>query len=83
MTTTLPKTVTLSNDFHHSTVTVRVPADGVLSIGQSRRVYRELCGMSDCTCGGIRGHQDGIPEGFCVDAYTLQDRLVIRERDDR
>jgi len=78
-TVTTPKTVTLSNDFHNSSVVVRVPHNGVLSPSTTKRVYRELCGISDCTCGGIRGSQELIPDGWCVDTYSVQDRITIRE----
>ena len=53
--------VTIRNDFHHTETRVRVPADGVLSRWQVRRVRRALCGMADCKCGGDlseRGPQD-------------------------
>ena len=72
---------TLTNDFHNSQVTVRIPEDGVLSAATTKRVYRELCGSSDCECGGIRGKQELLPDGWCVDSYSVQDRLVIREQD--
>lgn len=72
---------TITNDFHSTSVTVVVPADGILSVSQTKRVYRELCGMSDCTCGGIRGSQDGVPDGFCVDTYSHQDRIAIVPQD--
>jgi hypothetical protein len=78
----LPKTVVLKNDFHNSSVTIRVPADGVLSIGQTKRINRELCGIKECTCGGIRGEQDGIPDGFCVDEFSILDQIVISEQPD-
>ena len=51
---------TLKNDFHGTTCSVRVAADGVLTTAQMRRVEKTLCGMEDCRCGTIRGGQDGI-----------------------
>jgi hypothetical protein len=50
------ETITLTNDFHGTSVTLRVNGDR-LSAGQMRRMRRELCGMSDCCCGTIRGKQ--------------------------
>jgi len=50
-------TLTLSNDFHQTSVVVR-PLNSHLSASQMRRVRRELCGMADCNCGVIRGHQE-------------------------
>lgn len=54
------KTVTLYNDFHGTSVRVRT---GDLSKETARRVRRELCGISGCTCGGFlgeRGNQRGV-----------------------
>ena len=53
-------TITLRNDFHHTTCTVRLPAEAprTLSAGQARRVRRVLCGVEGCGCGGPRGPQD-------------------------
>jgi len=73
---------TLTNDFHNSSVTVNVPANGLLSVGQTKRVYRELCGISDCQCGGIRGRQERLPEGKCCDTYSVQDRILIADKAD-
>ena len=78
-TATTLKTITLTNDFHNSSVTVKVPKNGILSAGTTKRVYRELCGISGCTCGGIRGPQELIPYGWCVDTYTIQGSILIRE----
>jgi len=53
-------TITLRNEFHGSAVNVRVHSVPVtLTASQTKRVYRELCGMRDCTCGGLRGIQQG------------------------
>ena len=47
--------ITLKNDFHNSEVHVRDL--GKPTRNQYRRVRRELCGMSDCKCGVVRGPQ--------------------------
>lgn len=52
--------VTLRNDFHGSTATVRPDAAGRVSARAAKAALRKLCGMSDCECGGIRGRQDVI-----------------------
>jgi hypothetical protein len=50
--------ITLQSDFHMSKVSVRVPAlPATLSPTQTQRVDRELCGVSGCQCGGLRGTQ--------------------------
>ena len=55
-------TIEYRNSFHNTSVRVRVDDAAVcedgnglqarLSKSQQRRVERELCGMSDCCCGG-------------------------------
>lgn len=49
--------ITLRNDFHNTEAVV-IPhnlhgREGFLSARQVKRADRKLCGMSDCTCGGI------------------------------
>jgi hypothetical protein len=74
--------VTLTNDFHGTSVTVVVPADGLLSARQTRKVRQTLCGMNDCTCGGIRGPQSELPDNKCCDTYSVMGRIVIADRKD-
>ena len=54
------KTITLKNDFHNTEVNIRVSGKSpwTLSVSQTKRVDRTLCGMADCSCGGIRGPQN-------------------------
>ncbi len=48
--------VTLTNDFHSTSVRLRVPGlPHMLSTRQIARVQRELCGMADCMCSGTLG----------------------------
>jgi hypothetical protein len=49
--------VELVNDFHATSVKVRVPRNGKLSRKVTLRVLRELCGMEYCSCGVFRGKQ--------------------------
>lgn len=42
----------LTNDFHDTSARVLVPADGILSVAQVKRVRQALCGISDCRCCG-------------------------------
>lgn len=52
--------VTLTNDFHNTSVVVR-PKSLFLSSGQRRRAWSALCGIKGCTCSGIlgtRGYQE-------------------------
>ena len=46
-------TITLANDFHHTSTRVR-PREGALSPRQVERVKRALC-APDCTCSGALG----------------------------
>lgn len=48
--------ITMSNDFHGSTATLR-PRAGRISADAWRRAMHKLCGISGCTCGGVRGSQ--------------------------
>lgn len=59
--------ITIRNDFHDSTATLRISwsADGsaLLSRRQVQRAKRALCGARDCACGGVlgcRGRQTAI-----------------------
>jgi hypothetical protein len=74
------KTYTLTNDFHNTHARVRCeghscePGEITIrpNLRQLRRVARELCGMSDCECGSIRGPQrtdDGLPLVVDVSAW--------------
>ena len=46
--------ITLENTFHNTEVTV-IAWDGVISASSIARAKHKLCGVSGCTCGGIRG----------------------------
>jgi hypothetical protein len=54
---------TLTNDFHHTEISIIVPDTGWLTAWQCRRIRKALCGMSDCECGdalGMRGRQEWV-----------------------
>ena len=68
----MTKKITITNDFHHSSITVRVPSNGLLSVGTTKRIYRTLCGIADCQCGGIRGKQ-----ATELDRYSHQDQIAV------
>ena len=65
--------VTLRNDLHNTSVTVRPKGTtivevgnvrvhyAILSVGQARRAKKALCGVKGCVCSGdlgLRGPQD-------------------------
>lgn len=72
------KTITLSNDFHNTAVTVRVPIDEEypiqLSKSQTRRIENALCGMIECECGGVRGPQED-DDGKRIDLFGYEDHI--------
>lgn len=56
------KTITITNDYHHTAINLRIAPDGKLSQRQIRKAKKTLC-CSDCICSGPlgeRGHQDGF-----------------------
>lgn len=58
--------VTLRNDFHNTSCTIRTELNYVHYISstiyptsrQIKAAKRKLCGIKGCTCGGIRGPQE-------------------------
>jgi len=56
--------ITIKNTFHNSEARVRVSLGEELTVSQTKRAARQLCGVSDCTCGAF--HRD--PD-LCCD-YT-------------
>ena len=46
--------ITLTNDFHNTSATVR-PVNGLISRRSFLRASKKLCGIDGCTCGIIRG----------------------------
>ena len=67
---TTKRIVTIKNNFHGTEARVKsevfwaedINSKSVLRVilsdTQANRVGRKLCGMKDCTCGGIRGPQE-------------------------
>jgi len=56
-------TITLYNDFHESSVRLRLAKDGWLTPSQIAKSRRELCGIPTCQCSddlGRRGPQEHI-----------------------
>ena len=75
--------ITLKNDFHRTEVRVRVQGGSPwkLTLRQSQRVDRELCGMTECRCGGVRGHQDVEIDYDVADRHDDPFVYVLIERD--
>lgn len=57
--------VRITNDYHHTSTTVRVRVlpDGtiLMSPRQERRAWRKLCGITGCTCSGYAGARPALP----------------------
>ena len=64
ITPVLHSMITLTNDFHNTSIRLRAKFDDYLSTGQVKRAARTLCPVSDCYCGqtaaNIRGRQNGF-----------------------
>jgi len=60
--------ITLTNNYHNTSVHLRASVGDYLTQSQISRARRELCGMSDCDCCsslGTRGHQSvSIESGY-------------------
>jgi len=68
--------ITLKNNFHGTSVNLR-PRNGRLSPAQMRRARRELCGLSDCKCGSIRGPQEFEVEQEPGGGATVEWNLIL------
>ncbi len=64
--------ITLTNTFHNTSVNVKVDEGQPLSLSQTRRASRALCGVADCKCGAF--HRD---EKYTVDYVTETDGVFI------
>ena len=71
--------MTIKNDFHNTSVVVvgelvdyATHWETTLSDSQMKRVKRVLCGMRDCTCGGIRGRQEYLGKKLIVTLWTTE-----------
>jgi hypothetical protein len=58
--------ITMTNNYHGTSVRLRVKPWGRLSLGQVARARRELCGVEGCTCGGSLGERGPQPGGLEV-----------------
>lgn len=58
--------ITLTNDFHGTSVNLRPDGAGQLSVSQVARARRTLCGVKGCTCGGDLGERGPGNPSVCV-----------------
>ena len=71
--------MTITNDFHNTTITIKAKHGQSVSKSTLRRVQRALCGMTDCICGrldGSRNSRYGIEPAVAGDNeyYVALDR---------
>lgn len=56
--------ITLTNDYHHTSVRLRANVGDYLTTNQIKRAAQVLCPAADCFCGhgdvNSRGRQDGF-----------------------
>lgn len=71
--------ITLTNDFHNTSVNLRANMGDTLSASQVRRARNSLCGNSDCTCSGDLGTRG--PGSVSPDSIALE--MVGADRDGR
>ncbi len=66
--------LTLRNDFHNTEATVKVN-NGRIKADAMKRAEKKLCGMKECSCGGMRGPQDMIIEqNHRAGDYTVSEK---------
>ena len=64
--------ITLTNDFHRTSINLRAEEGDTLTPAQYRRVQSTLCGIHGCTCGTVRGTQ---PYALCREGF---DPIIVR-----
>lgn len=67
--------ITLTNDFHCTEAAIRPRDDGTVSRRTARRVWRDLCGMTGCRCGGLAGERGG--RYFLTYDWRGEDYIVV------
>jgi len=73
-------TITLTNDFHHTSADIRVASlPHRITASQHRRLKATLCGATGCTCGTIRGPQYGPDGQLLTIAYDYDAEFDGRE----
>ena len=64
--------ITFTNDFHGTEASC-VTQSGILNVDQVKRLRKKLCGMSDCSCGDVRGGDFALVQ-ISHDAWAIEDR---------
>lgn len=66
--------ITLTNDFHKTSVRVHAEIGDILTRTQMRRITKKLCGSKGCKCGVVRGVQDQ-PNGDVINIGDVWDDI--------
>lgn len=59
--------ITLTNDFHSTSVKLRSKIGDTLSSSQIKRAARALCPFKGCSCGRTSANVRGPQDGFIVE----------------
>lgn len=73
---------TITNSYHHSSANIRANVGESVSCATQARVWRQLCGDDNCTCGddvGARGSRYTIDHGIVVDRKPADSPLTLAE----
>ena len=79
------KTLTLHNDWHNTSVTLRLGyMTGVGYYANKRQVARAraiLCPVPTCKCGGNMGERgvQGLAQGLAYAIYPISDKIMVVE----
>ena len=69
--------ITLKNEFHNTETRLRAQIGDTLTVDQTRRAARKLCGFYDCVCGGEAG-QRGPQHTDDGRRFVLSDDLTLK-----
>jgi hypothetical protein len=74
--------ITLTNDFHGTSINLILGPHDRLSLRQVRRAREALCGTADCQCGGPAGERGGSNPLIYLELgadYAIVDRSTSDE----
>ena len=72
--------ITLTNDFHSTSVRLRSKIGDTLSDSQIKRAALALCPFKDCICGRTSANVRGRQDGFIVE--QLGSEIIIAKIDE-
>lgn len=69
-------TITIDSTFHAARATVKAELGKALPLRTYQRIQRELCGMSDCRCGGVHRATIETADGVQLVAVPTETRML-------